>query len=66
MLQDDEKTGYLAGDFEPEDKDALAILDWCDAHKRSNDGAVPFAEWPKGIRGHFIARIPKAKSGDGA
>ena len=63
MLQDKNKTGYLAGYFEPTDDAAEAIVDWCDAHEKSDDGAVPFAEWPQGMRGHFIARIPKFENG---
>jgi len=58
LLEDEKRTGYLAGYFSPEDKDAQAILDWCEAHERTEDGNVPFIEWPQGMRGHFIARIP--------
>jgi len=58
LLEDEKRTGYLAGYFGPEDEDAAAILDWCEAHDRTNDGNVPFIEWPQGMRGHFIARIP--------
>lgn len=58
LLEDEKRTGYLAGYFSPEDKDAQAILDWCEAHDRTEDGNVPFIEWPQGMRGHFIARIP--------
>lgn len=58
LLEDDKRTGYLAGYFAPEDKDAEAILSWCEAHDRTEDGNVPFIEWPQGMRGHFIARIP--------
>lgn len=59
LLEDEKRTGYLAGYFSPEDKDAQAILDWCEAHDRTEDGNVPFIEWPQGMRGHFIARIPR-------
>jgi len=58
LLEDEQRTGYLAGYFTPEDNDATAILDWCEAHDRTKDGNVPFIEWPQGMRGHFIARIP--------
>jgi predicted metal-binding protein len=58
LLEDEKRTGYLAGYFAPEDNDAQSILDWCEAHDRTEDGNVPFVEWPHGMRGHFIARIP--------
>ena len=64
LLEDEKRTGYLAGYFSPEDKDAEAILDWCAAHDKTEDGNVPFIEWPQGMRGHFIARIPGKAEGE--
>jgi predicted metal-binding protein len=62
LIQAAGKTGYLAGRFEADAAAAKAILDWAAAYGRSADGAVPYAEWPEGVKGHFIARIPT--SGD--
>lgn len=59
LLEDQTRTGYLAGNFKPDEESAEAILDWCAAHAKSEDGSVPFIEWPQGMRGHFIARLPK-------
>lgn len=58
MMRDDDKFSYLAGRFAPEKASAEAILDWFDMHGASEAGAVSFREWPDGMRGHFIARIP--------
>ncbi|MCF4097440.1 DUF1636 family protein [Maritalea mediterranea] len=61
QLQDDERTGYHAGGFTPDQPTAAAIIDWVFAHQRTTDGDVPFAEWPQAMLGHFIARLPTIK-----
>ena len=58
LIQAPGKTGYLAGRFEAGAAAAGAILDWARAYGGSIDGAVGYALWPEGIKGHFIARIP--------
>lgn len=55
------RTGYLAGRFAPDAGAAAAILDWCAAYAATADGQVPYEAWPKGMMGHFIARIPAHK-----
>lgn len=58
LIQAAGKTGYLAGRFEAGAAAAGAILDWAAAYGESAGGAVGYALWPEGIKGHFIARIP--------
>lgn len=58
VLSDSERFSYLAGRFEPKRDAAEAIVEWFDKHGESNTGQVPFRQWPDGMRGHFIARIP--------
>ena len=60
LLRDSERFSYLAGDFIPGREAAEAILAWFDLHGSTPRGEVPFREWPTGMRGHFIARIPPA------
>ena len=50
------KTGYVMGGFAA--ADAGALIEFAAAYAASADGEVPFAEWPAGILGHFIARTP--------
>lgn len=50
------KVGYIMGGFAP--GDARALLDFAAAYATSADGEVPYAAWPAGIHGHFIARTP--------
>lgn len=58
LLRDTEKFSYLTGRFAPERDSAESLLEWFDMHGESDEGAVPFRQWPDGMRGHFIARLP--------
>jgi predicted metal-binding protein len=62
LLRDDDKFSYLTGDFAPERASAEALLAWFDLHGSSEKGEVSFRQWPDGMRGHFIARIPPANA----
>jgi predicted metal-binding protein len=57
-IRDSERFSYLAGDFKPVRESAEAILEYFDLHGLSARGEVPFRQWPQGMRGHFIARLP--------
>lgn len=52
------KVGYLLGDFAPGREAARAILTYAVRHAASAEGQVRYADWPDGVKGHFIARIP--------
>ncbi len=52
------KVGYVLGDFAPEVDTARAILAYAARHAASEEGVVPYAEWPDGVKGHFIVRTP--------
>ena len=52
------KMGYLLGRFPADGEAAKALLDYAAAYLRSADGIVRFADWPDGVKGHFIARLP--------
>ncbi len=54
----DRKLSYVLGGFGPEAQDADAIVEYAAKHAQSPSGVVPFREWPQGVKGHFIARIP--------
>jgi predicted metal-binding protein len=52
------KVGYVLGRFTPDVEAATAILDYAVHHAASDEGRVPFREWPQGVKGHFIVRVP--------
>jgi len=62
VLQDDERFSYVTGGNTPDEEQAEALLQWFDRHGATEDGVVPFRQWPQKMRGHFIARIPPVRS----
>jgi predicted metal-binding protein len=52
------KVGYVLGRFAPDAEAARAILDYAVHHAESAEGRVPFRDWPQGVKGHFIVRVP--------
>ncbi|BAV64620.1 DUF1636 domain-containing protein [Sphingobium cloacae] len=52
------KVGYVLGDFTPDEEAARAILTWAALHAQSAEGVVRYAQWPEGVKGHFITRTP--------
>jgi predicted metal-binding protein len=54
------KIGYVLGRFEPTAEAARAILDYAMAYAASDEGVVPYRQWPEGVKGHFIVRLPPA------
>ena len=52
------KVGYVLGRFAPDEDAARAILDYAVHYAASEHGRVPFKEWPQGVKGHFITRMP--------
>ena len=52
------KIGYVLGSFEPTASSAQALLDYAAAYIASEEGVVPYRQWPEGVKGHFIVRIP--------
>lgn len=52
------RIGYVLGDFVPGADAANAILDFAMRHAASEEGVVPYGQWPEGVKGHFITRTP--------
>ncbi|MEM1160654.1 MAG: DUF1636 domain-containing protein [Pseudomonadota bacterium] len=52
------KLTYVLGMFTPTDASATALVDYAELHNASETGRVPFKQWPQGVKGHFVARIP--------
>ena len=52
------KIAYVLGRFEPTAEAAGAILDYAAAYMESAEGVVSYRQWPEGVKGHFIVRLP--------
>jgi len=58
LLRAPGKIAYVLGGFRPNSESAEALLDYARNYQLSDTGQVPFRDWPVGIKGKFIARIP--------
>ncbi len=52
------KLTYVLGRFDGTAQDAAAVADYAAKHQTSDSGAVPYRDWPQGVKGHFVARVP--------
>jgi len=57
-VRDAGKIGYVLGGFAPDEAAARAILTYAAAHAASAQGVVPYQDWPEGVKGRFIVRVP--------
>ena len=58
------KYAYVLGGFAPSAAAADALLDYAAGYQASDTGVVPFKQWPEGVKGHFIARMPPPGDND--
>ncbi|MEM1139242.1 MAG: DUF1636 domain-containing protein [Pseudomonadota bacterium] len=58
QLRAEGKISYILGDFRATEADAEALLDYFEHYLASENGVVPFRDWPEGVKGHFITRQP--------
>ena len=59
------RTGYVLARLEPSGDTARGLIDYAKAYGESEDGAVPFKQWPEAVRGHFLCRIPVPPGDEG-
>ena len=57
-IQAEGKLTYVLGQFEPSEEAASGIVEYAQLHSASENGQVPFRQWPQAIKGHFVSRIP--------
>ena len=63
-VQANGKLNYTLGDFTADTDAAQGIVDYALMHANSDNGRVPFREWPIAIKGHFVTRHPPLPEGD--
>jgi predicted metal-binding protein len=56
------KMGYVLGGFTPEAETVRGLMEYLRAYDRTDDGVVPFRQWPQAVKGRFVARIPALPS----
>ena len=50
------KLAYTVGNFTPDATAADAIVTYAELHSESENGQVPYRQWPQDIKGHFVTR----------
>ncbi len=58
-VQGEGKLTYILGKFSPDSEAANAVVEYAQRHSESETGQVPYGQWPDGVKGHFVARVPK-------
>ncbi len=51
------KLAYVLGTFEPTAENAKAIVQYAALHQGSENGQVPYRQWPQAVKGHFTTRM---------
>ncbi len=57
-IRAERRLGYVLGRFVPSREHAVALLDYISHYLDSSDGVVPYANWPEGVKGRFLVRVP--------
>ncbi|MDF1722398.1 MAG: DUF1636 domain-containing protein [Minwuia sp.] len=52
------KITYVMGSFAPEAASAAALVAFAELYDASETGQVPYKQWPQGVKGHFVSRVP--------
>jgi predicted metal-binding protein len=58
FIRSPQRLGYILGRFSSSGVEAVALLDYVAGYLASADGVVPYKNWPEGVKGHFLVRVP--------
>ncbi|WP_366108373.1 DUF1636 family protein [uncultured Brevundimonas sp.] len=42
----------------PPPESAQALVEFARHSDQSSEGIIPYKDWPEGVKGHFLVRIP--------
>lgn len=52
------KVGYVLANFDPTAASAASVVEFAKHYDDSDEGVVPYKNWPEGVKGHFLVRMP--------
>lgn len=52
------RMSYVLGDFAPDEMTVETLTAYLRAYAATEDGIVPFKQWPQGVKGRFVSRLP--------
>ncbi|GLR82712.1 DUF1636 domain-containing protein (plasmid) [Azospirillum oryzae] len=59
------RMSYVLGDFAPDEMTVETLTAYLRAYAATEDGIVPFKQWPQGVKGRFVSRLPPLEEPDG-
>ncbi|KAA0572126.1 DUF1636 domain-containing protein [Azospirillum sp. Sh1] len=59
------RMSYVLGDFAPDEMTVETLTAYLRAYAATDDGIVPFKQWPHGVKGRFVSRLPPLEEPDG-
>lgn len=52
------RMSYVLGDLPPDAESVETLTAYLRAYAETPDGIVPFKQWPQGVKGRFVSRMP--------
>ncbi|ALG73402.1 hypothetical protein VY88_21245 [Azospirillum thiophilum] len=52
------RMSYVLGDMAADEEAVETLTAYLRAYAATPDGLVPFKQWPQGVKGRFVARLP--------
>lgn len=52
------RMSYVLGDLPADDTAVETLTAYLRAYAETPDGIVPFRQWPQGVKGRFVSRLP--------
>lgn len=53
-----DRMSYVLGDLPPDAESVETLTAYLRAYAETSDGIVPFKQWPQGVKGRFVSRMP--------
>lgn len=53
-----DRMSYVLGDLPPDAESVETLTAYLRAYADTSDGIIPFKQWPQGIKGRFVSRMP--------
>ncbi|MCG5243472.1 DUF1636 domain-containing protein [Azospirillum doebereinerae] len=58
------RMSYVLGDLPPDDASVETLTAYLRAYAATTDGIVPFKQWPQGVKGRFVSRMPPLEAAE--
>jgi len=63
-VRSSDRMSYVLGDLPPDESSVETLTAYLRAYAATADGIVPFKQWPQGVKGRFVSRMPPLESAE--